>query len=127
MKVKPDLSESIEGVKPGQYQAMTKKCELKESRAGAKYLKWELEITNHPEVSGRKLWTNTMLSGKGAFRLQELYLAATGETLPKDNAEFDTEQIIGQTIGVQVVDGVDQQGQPSGFPEVKKVSRLSVG
>lgn len=127
MKIKPDLSESIEAVPPGTYAALVKGVEVKDAKTGSKYLRWELEVTDHEKFTGRKLWNNTMISGPGAFKLQELYLAATGQPLPKDNPEFDTEQVIGQKVGVAVADGKDQQGQPTGFPEVKRVVRLQTG
>jgi len=123
MIVTPDLSEVQESVEAGQYHVRVTDSETGEwntTKGTTKYIKWTLETMNEatPGNNGRKIWYSTPITGKGAFIIAKLYSAATGEFLTKDNAGFDTEQIIGKELNV-VVDINDK-----GYVEVKSVSKL---
>jgi hypothetical protein len=51
--------------------------------------------------------------------VQQIYQAAVGQAL---TGKFDTEQLVGKTVVVDLVDGV-RDGQPTGYTEVKRVKR----
>lgn len=121
--IKVDLSEAAEPLTAGVYKARVVDCKTEESRDGKPRLNWRLEVygASNPGHNGRSIFHRTPLTGKGVFRLQELYQAATREQLTKDNPEFDTEQIMGREVEVTLVDGRDRDGNPSGYPDVKAV------
>lgn len=126
MLVKPDFSEIAEEVTPGTYKAVVKKGELKEWPNGGTYVNWELETTGEPQPknNGRKIFYKTSTSGKGAFMLQKFYRAATGQAL---TGQFDTDQIVGKLVEVEVVDGVNRQtGEKTGYTDVKAVKAVSL-
>lgn len=120
--VKPDFSEIQDTVTPGAYTCIVKKGEVKEWPNGGAYVNWELETYGEPEVknNGRRIFHKTSLQGKGAFMLQQFYSAAVGQPL---TGPFDTEQLVGKKIAVELVDGV-RDGQPTGYTEVKRVRRV---
>jgi hypothetical protein len=115
--IKPDFSEIKEDVGPGTYRVIVKKGEVKEWPSGGTYVNWELETTGETEAknNGRRIFAKTATSGKGAFMLQRIYRAAVGQTL---TGSFDTEQLIGKMLAVEVIDGV-RNGEATGFTEVK--------
>lgn len=126
MLVKPDFSEIAEEVTPGTYKAVVKKGELKEWPSGGTYVNWELETTGEtqPKNNGRKIFYKTSTSGKAAFMLQKFYRAATGQAL---TGQFDTEQLVGKLVEVEVVDGVNRQtGEKTGYTDVKAVKAVSL-
>lgn len=125
--IKPDFSEVADAVTPGVYMVIVKKGDLKSSTTQSgdtwEYINWEMETVGEtdPKNNGRRIYMKTPISGKGAFRLQELYRAATSAAL---TGSFDTEQLVGKTVKIEVVDGVNRQtGEPTGYTEVKKVIR----
>lgn len=120
--IKPNFDELAE-VTPGTYTVVIKDCEVKESKKGATYLKWTLETINcdEPKNNGQNIWTNTMISGRGAFRFKELYSAATGEEYDSTE-QFDTDMLLSKELNVTVEDGKDQQGNKTNYPEVKTFS-----
>lgn len=123
--VKPDLSEVKDTVTAGTYKARIRKGEVKEFQSGQQYVNWELETYGEqdPKNNGRRIFHKTPISGGGAFRLQEMFNAATGQAL---TGEFDTDVLAGKNVQVVVVDGVNRQtGEPTGYPEVKKVTRVT--
>lgn len=119
MLVQPDLSE-VANITPGDYSVTVVECEVKTSQKGNTYLKWKFETMGCEDTknNGQHIWTNTMISGKGAFHFKALYQAATNEEYD-GTVEFDTEMLLGKEIRVAVIDGLDKQGNPSGFLEVK--------
>lgn len=123
MLVKPDFSEIAEEIVPGDYSVTVKKAEVKAWPDGSNYINWTLETYGSPEQknNGRYLFHKTSTSGKGAFMLQKFYRAATGEAL---TGAFDTEQLIGRKVAVQVVAGM-KDGQPTGYNEIKAVRPAS--
>ena len=121
MLVKPDFSEIQEDVTPGTYKTRIRKGDVKEWPNGGTYINWELETfgETEPKNNGRRIFYKTSASGKGAFVLQKFYRAATGQSL---TGEFDTEQLNGKEVVVEVVEGRDRQtGAPTGYNEVKTV------
>jgi len=64
-----------------------------------------------------------MTNGKGAFRLKDLYRAATGEEI-SDKTAFNTDGLIGKEIMVTVVEARDPQGNLRPFPDVKAVAQI---
>lgn len=124
MLITPDFSEIQEDVRPGTYKARVKKGEIKEWPNGGSYVNWELETFGEPETknNGRRIFYKTATSGKGAFTLQQIYRAAMGTAL---TGSFDTEQLVGKEVAVEVVDGTNRQtGEPTGYVEVKRVKPL---
>lgn len=121
--VTPDFSEVTENVTPGTYKARIVDGKLGEWSTGTKYINWRLETFDEadPKNNGRAIFTKTPIAGKGAFRLADLYRAATKQTLAGD---FDTEQLYGKSVQVVVVDGTDKEGNPSGYAEVKAVKPI---
>ena len=124
MLVNADLSEVAEEIPAGTYAARMVDVEAKESKAGNSYLNWKGEIFDHAEFNGRTFFHMTMLKGKGAFALRDLYTAATGEELPKGSTSFDTEQILGQELRVVLADDFDDEGNKRSFPKVKSITKL---
>jgi hypothetical protein len=121
--VTPNLDE-LASIEPGTYMVNIVECEVKTSKKGTEYLKWKFETVGCDEAknNGQAIWTNTMITGKGAFRFKDLYSAAIGEDYDGTEA-FDTDMLLGKEIRVGVVDGIDQQGNKSGYPEVKTFGR----
>lgn len=117
--VTPDFSEIREDVGPGTYRGIIKKAEVKDWPNGGQYVSWEIETYGEKETknNGRRILHKTSTSGKGAFQLQNLYKAATGQTL---TGNFDTDMLLGKQVEVQLEDGV-RNGVPTGYVEVKKV------
>lgn len=121
--VTPDFDECSAGLPEARYSARLVGVEQKTSQAGNIYLKWTLEIFGHAEnplFNGTKVWTNTPVSGRGAFRLRDLLKAAVGE-LPPKGAGFNPQSLLGREVDIDVVDGKDKGGQKTGFSEVKRI------
>jgi hypothetical protein len=121
MLVKPDFSEVAEAVTAGVYKTIIKKGEVKEWPNGGSYINWEMETVGESDMknNGRRIYHKTSIQGKGAFMLQQIYQAAVGQPL---TGAFDTEQLVGKTVVVELVDGV-RNGEPTGYTEVKRVKR----
>ena len=125
MLVKPNFDEVQDTVTPGQYTCIVKKGEVKEWPNGGQYINWELETVGEADAknNGRRIFHKTALSGKGAFMLQQFYVAAVGQPL---TGQFDTEQLAGKKVAIELADGVNRQtGEPTGYVEVKKVRRVT--
>lgn len=129
MLVKPDFSEIKDSVEPGTYSVTIKGADLGEwsgQKGTTTYVNWKLETFNeaNPKNNGRIIFHKTPISGGGAFRLQQIYKAATGKILSSDHPQFDTEQLLGATLEVEVIDGM-KNGTPTGYTEVKSVRSIS--
>jgi len=102
--VQPNFDEVQSEIIPGEYRVRIVGAEQgtweKEGRTTT-FVKWTLETTDEsePKNNGRKIFERTAVNGKGAFRLQRLYKAATGESLA---GAFDTEQLLGKELKVAV-------------------------
>ena len=124
MLLTPDFSEVADAVVAGTYKTIIKKGDVKEWPSGGMYVSWELETVGEtdPKNNGRRIFHKTATQGKGAFMLQQMYQAAVGKPLA---GAFDTEDLVGKMVTVDVVDGVNRQtGEPTGYTEVKKVKRV---
>lgn len=116
MLVTPDFTEVKDAVGPGTYKVRVVDATLgqweKEGRV-TPYINWRMETfgENEAKNNGRTIWHKTPVTGKGAFKLQDLYKAAMGSSL---TGEFDTEQIQGKEMEVTVV----ENGQ---YTEIKTV------
>jgi len=125
MLVTPDFSEVAEEITPGTYRVLIKKGEVKAWPSGEQYVNWEMETfgESEPRNNGRRIFHKTSTSGKGAFQLQRLYKAATGRVL---TGAFDTEQLAGKQIVVEVVEGVNRQtGEKTGYNDIKAIRPLT--
>lgn len=127
MKIEADLSEVTEPLEPGEYKARVMDGQPKEWKSGTRYIAWKFEIFENesPELNGRNFTHNTPIEGGGAFKLDDLYLAATGEKLPKGKASLDTEQIIGKEFLVTLRKQIDKDGNATKFNEVHTLAALS--
>ncbi len=121
--IQPDFSDIQDAVGPGTYKVMIKKGEVKEWPSGGKYVNWEMETFGETDMknNGRRVFHKTSTSGKGAFMLQQIYRAAVGQTL---TGSFDTEQLVGKQVAIEVVDGV-RNGEATGYTEVKRVKPIN--
>lgn len=126
MLIKPSFDEVQDAIAPGTYRCIVKKADLKDWPNGGQYINWELETFGEENTknNGRRLFHKTATSGKGAFTLQQMYMAAVGTAL---TGEFDTEQLLGKSVAVEVIDGIDRKsGEPTGYVEVKRVKRINM-
>jgi len=119
--ITPNFEECSKPTPAGFYLAMITGEELKTTKAGdGQFIRWELELRecDDEKLNGNKIFTNTMTTGKGAFFLRALYKAAVGEDLEAES--FDSESLLGKEVRIKLADGIDLDGNPSDFPEVKK-------
>lgn len=74
------------------------------------YWKWEFEVAHHqaPSVNGRRLWTNTSLSKKAAWKLKEVF-DAYGVGL-----DTDTDEMCGELCLGSITQEVIQTGKRAG-------------
>lgn len=128
MLITPNFDEVQDQVSPGTYKVRIKKGEVKkwnDDDPSSTYINWELETfgETEPKNNGRRIYHKTSVSGKGAFVLQQFYRAATGTAL---TGPFDTEQLMGKELAVEVIDGVNRKtGEPTGYIEVKRVKAIN--
>lgn len=124
MLVTPNFDEIQDSVGPGTYKVRVKKGTIGEWPSGGSYVNWELETYGETESknNGRRIFARTATAGKGAFMLRDFYRAAVGQAL---TGSFDTEQVVGKTLAVEVVDGV-RNGEPTGYTEVKRFKAIQM-
>jgi len=121
----PDFTEIQDEVAPGVYKCTVKKAELKKWPNGGEYINWQLETFGETVTknNGRNVFHKTSTTGKGAFQLQKFYRAATGQML---TGSFDTEQLLGKRVEIEVVVGVNRTtGAETGYNEVKSVKAVT--
>lgn len=123
MLVTPNFDEVSGGLEPGVYTARITAGEATESKAGNPMIKWTYEIygSDAKGANGQLVFDRTMLSGKGAFRLQNLYVAAMKQKLA---GPFDTDMLLGKEIKVTLQNGTQQDGSPSKYMEVREVQGI---
>lgn len=124
MLIEPNFDEVAEEISPGTYNVRIVGATPGEYKTGTKYVNWRMETFGEDDAknNGRNIFHKTIIEGKGAFQVQQFWKSATGETLA---GSFDTEQVIGSELRVTVDMGTDRDGNPTRFPEVKSVARLS--
>lgn len=125
MLINPDFSQAVEleDLPPGTYKVRVVGCELKQTQKGETRLMWKLQTFGSETATwnNRVIWHGTMTGGKGAGFLKAFVKAATGED---SVGSFDTDQLMGRELLVTTTVGKNQDGSPSGFPEVKAVASL---
>lgn len=122
--VEIDQSEIVDGVPEGTYNFNIVDAELKTSKSGNPYLRWQMTVfgASDPRLNNQSIWHSTPTTGKGAFRLLQLYKAAMGTRLDKTATKVDPREIMGKQVTATVVNSHDQDGNPNGFTEIKTVT-----
>lgn len=129
--ITPDLSEAVEStpIPPGVYTARVTGLEdmVGKNAPFTPYIKWELtlfgcegELAKH---NNWKVYTNTMLAGKGAGMLKTFYKACKKEEFA--GGAFDFSTLVGSEVQVTLAEGQPYNGEPSKYPEVKRVSPIT--
>lgn len=123
--VKPDFSQVQDRVEPGVFKTriVDSKVETwkgKEGKRDTTAIAWTLETFGEAEDknNGRKIFHRTAIEGPGAFRLQDFYQAAMGETCA---GGFDRSMLHGREIEVTVA---PQKNDPQ-YNEVKAVRAIT--
>jgi hypothetical protein len=96
---------SFEPLEPGVYHVRLRDCAAKEGAKGI-YWAWEFDVVE-PGAHGR-LWTNTSLSEKAEFKVNEAFAAFGVET------NTDTDELVGRVCRAQVNITTIQQGNRKG-------------
>lgn len=128
MNITPDFSEAVElsGTIPdGVYTVRITDAEMRESKAGNKYINWTLQIYGAPgDFAKYNNWTvfhRTMVSGRGAGMLRDFVKAATGEV---PTGSFDTDTLLGHEVQVTLKTGKTPEGEDSRYPDVKAIKSV---
>ena len=121
--VTPNFDEVQDSFDAGEYVVQVTGAELgawEKDGHSTPYVRWEYSTVDEAVAknNGRKLFDRTALAGKGAFRVQQVYRAATGEPLSADSPSFDTEQLLGRQL--KVVVAINEKG----YAEVKSYAAL---
>lgn len=123
MLVTPDISDVVE-VKPGSYPARIVKATIESTKKdpSKKYVAWHMQIFKgegeNEKLNGKPLPIhNTMLSGKGAFGIKQLYKAVTNEEYTT-GTQFDTDDFIGRELYATVKPQKDN-------PEYQQIAALT--
>lgn len=110
--IQPSFDEVQDSVEAGTYAVRIVDSKVdtwsgKDGKPDTPYVLWTMETFNEedPKNNGRKVFDRTPASGKGAFRLQNLFKAATGE---KISGEFETTQLHSREL--KVVVALDDKG-----------------
>ena len=124
MLITPNFDEVKDQVEEGTYKVRITKGEPGEYKTGTQYVNWYLSTMDEedPKNNGRTIFYKTPITGKGAFIIQKFYRTVTGEPI---KGEFDTEQLYGRECVVTIAEGKDQEGNPSGYMEVKAIKSVN--
>lgn len=96
-------SNEFETLPSKRYHVQVTKCEVNTSKTGNPNTKWEGEVINDPEYTGRKLFWNGSLTPQAAWKLEEI---VKGFKIPHQRVElgekkfkirFDTDDALGKT------------------------------
>lgn len=109
IEVEGEPSAGLEPVPVGTYRVAVRKCEAKDARSSGKpTIAWELAIIEHPEFTGRKLFSNTSLQPQALWKLEE-FLQALGVphnaqqiSADKRRISFNTEDAMDHVAMAQV-------------------------
>lgn len=124
MLVTPDMSDAIERIPAGVYSARVTEYKPTTSKNNVPMGQWKMEIFDSEEWNNRVFTYRTMHAGRGIFTLDNLFKAATGNGIDRKNPNFDSEQIVGVELQVVLVNGQNQDGSASDYPEVKSIVKL---
>jgi hypothetical protein len=120
--ITPDFTEVQDTVGIGTYKvrvvdAKAGEWPAKEDRAATPFINWQMKTFAESEEknNGRSIFLRTPISGKGAFKLRDLYRACIGQDL---TGNFDTEQLFGKEVEVTVT-------ERNGYNEVSTIRRLT--
>lgn len=117
--------EELADITPGNYKARITGAEVTTAKtSGAPMVVWKLEVfgSENKGQNGQVITHRTMLSGKGAFGIKDLYKAAMKEEL---KGQFDTDMLLGKEVLLTMAPGRPQaDGSPSKYPEVKSVTGI---
>ena len=101
-------SSSFEPLEAGVYHLRLRDVDTSRSGPAGPYWSWEFEVVDHEEYSKRRLWNNTSLSEKAAFKMKETYEAFG---VPLDT---DTDDMLGMIVQGVVSQRTIQEGQRKG-------------
>lgn len=126
MRITPDFSEAVsrDPIADGIYHARIIEASLQPSKKNPteSYIKWKLELFGAEgdlaKENGKMLFYNTMITGKGAGMLKDLVHAATGKEI---DADFDTDELLGQQVTVTLKARIKEDGTADAWPDVKAV------
>lgn len=125
MLVTPDFSQTQDAVGEGIYKVRVIDSKVdtwqgKDGKPNTTFIAWTLETFSEAEEknNGRRIFHRTPIEGKGAFRLQDFYRAATGEECPDS---FDRSMLHGREVEVTVA---PQKDRPE-YTEVKAVRPIT--
>lgn len=110
--IQPDFTEVADSIEVGEtVMARIVKAEAGTFESGTPYINWTMETFGSEDAKndGRKLWVKTPTSGKGAFKLKDLYKTVVGEQL---EGQFDTDQLVNGELKVAV-------SERNGWPDYK--------
>jgi hypothetical protein len=124
MLITPNFEECSDPIEPGTYKVRVTKASPGKWKTGTEYVGWEMETVDSedPKNNGRKVFHKTPSHGRGAIFLKQFIMAANGEAL---SGPFNTEDLLGKELRVSLVNGTNQEGDPSGYMEVKSVSPVA--
>lgn len=109
-RVDEEEGSEFEALPPGKYIARLMDVNVSDSPgpSGFHYWTWEFEVVEPEDHKGRKLWENTSLSDKAAFRLKMVFDAFG---VPADT---DTDLLCGKLVGLVVSQRTITQGSREG-------------
>lgn len=123
MPIKVNLDEAnMEALPNAVYPVTVTGVEIKTSGAGNEYIAWEFTV-NDGEFVDRKLWLNTVTTGKGAFRFAEMCQALGVDT--EGMEEFEPTDYMGAELKVKTkqvqAQNADKEKQynPDGTPKMR--------
>lgn len=112
--ITPDFSEAVEFelIPEGVWNTRIVKSEIKTSQNGNDYVNWTMDIFgaegDYEKYNNQKIWHITMCSGKASGMLKKFVTVVTGEE-PK--AEFDTDDLLGESLSVTIGHSPDNNGE----------------
>lgn len=116
--------EELADITPGVYKARITGAEVTTSKtSGLPMAVWKLELfgSDNKGQNGQVITHRTMLAGKGAFGIKDLYRATMKEEL---TGAFDTDMLLGKEVKLTLAAGMQPDGTPSRYPEVKSVTGI---
>lgn len=123
--IMPDFSECADRVGEGIYKCRVIDSKIdkwtgKDGKPDTPYIGWTLETYGEAESknNGRKVFHNTPVLGKGAFRLRDFYRAAMGEDCPATG--FDRAMLHGRELEITIA---KQKDNPE-YTEIKAVKAV---
>lgn len=125
MLISPDFTESVttDPVAPGVYKTRVTEVTQQTSKAGNPYLKVKMNIFGAEGEAAKynnwPVYTNLMTTGAASGRLKDFLKAAGIAPGP-----FDTDALLGKEVAAVLVEGKDQHGNTSQWPEVKAVKAI---